>query len=173
MEQKKPINSVVAGLLIGVAIILFSMIIQFMGLQENRLLGFIPYAILVGGLIFLINLYGKAHNYTIGFGGLFGYGFKASALVALLLAFFLLIFFSVFPEFKEKIIEASRTAMEDQNKLTDSEIDKQIAMFSKNFLVFMVAISIFFYLLVGCIGSLIGAAITKKNPYNPLDQLNP
>ena len=62
--------------------------------------------------------------------------------------------------------------MEDRGKMTDEQIDQSVEMFSKNFMLFVVGGATFMYILFGVIGSLIGAAITKKKPINPLDQMS-
>ena len=62
--------------------------------------------------------------------------------------------------------------MEKQGKLSESEIDKAMEMTRKFFNVFMIGGILLTYAIVGAISSLIGAAITKKRPYNPLEQLD-
>ena len=76
----------------------------------------------------------------------------------------------LFPEFKDKIMDAAREGMEKRENMTDDQIDQGLAMFEKNFLLFTVGGAVFMYVLLGCVASLIGAAITKKKPFNPLDQ---
>ncbi len=75
-----------------------------------------------------------------------------------------------FPEFKDKIIEAAREGMEKQGKMSDDQIDQGMQMFEKNFILFSSGGALFMYLILGCIASLIGAGITKKQPRNPFDQ---
>ena len=54
----------------------------------------------------------------------------------------------------------------------DSEkIDQAMGMVKRFFWVGLIAGGIFINLVWGCIASLIGAAIAKKNQVNPLDQL--
>lgn len=172
MEPSKPISHFVAGLIIAAVVIIYSLILNFMGLEQNKSLGWLAYCLLLVGLIFFISQYAKAKNYQVTFGGLFGYGFKTTAFLTLILVAFLLIFFLAFPEFKTKIIDASRSAMESQGKMSDDQIDQAIGMFSKNFLLFTVGGACFMYLVIGAIGSLIGAAVTKKRPPNPIDQMS-
>ena len=168
--ERKPINHFVAGIIIAAIIVIYSMALQFMGLGLKKSLGWLAYLFLIVGLTIFINQYAKAKAYQLTFGNLFSYGFKATAIITLILLVFRLVFFLAFPEFKEKIMESARQGMEDQGKMTDSQIDTAVSMFSKNFLLFTVGIALFMDLIVGCIGSLIGAAVTKKKPFNPLDQ---
>ena len=170
MNQQKPISHIVAGLIIGAFMIVYSLALNFMGLMQQRGLGWVGYGIMIIGIIIFVNLYGKSKNNYVSFGGLFGYGFKTTAIFALLMVLFLIGFFILFPEFKDKIMETAREGMEERENMTDDQIEQGLAMFEKNFLLFTVGGALFMYILLGCIASLIGAAITRKKPFNPLDQ---
>ncbi len=61
--------------------------------------------------------------------------------------------------------------MEERGNATEEEIDKAIALWRRLFWVFTIGGVLLVYAIVGAIGSLLGAAITKKKPINPLDQL--
>lgn len=170
MEEKKPISHIVAGLTIAAILVVYSILLNYMDLSQNQSMGWLSYIILVGGLILFINLYGKAKNNQVTFGNLFSYGFKATAIITLIMIAFIIIFFMAFPEFKDKIVDAAREGMEKQGKMTDDQIDQGLEMFEKNFILFSAGGALFMYLILGAIGSLIGAAITKKQPRNPFDQ---
>ena len=170
MEEKKPVSHIVAGLTIAAILVVYSILLNYMDLSQNQSMGWLSYIILVGGLILFINLYGKAKNNQVTFGNLFSYGFKATAIITLIMIAFIIIFFMAFPEFKDKIVDAAREGMEKQGKMTDDQIDQGLEMFEKNFILFSAGGALFMYLILGAIGSLIGAAITKKQPRNPFDQ---
>ena len=170
MEEKKPISHLVAGLIIAAILVVYSILINYMDLSQNQTMGWISYIILLGGLILFVNLYGKAKNNQVTFGNLFSYGFKATAIITLIMVLFIVIFFMAFPEFKDKIVEAAREGMEKQGKMTDDQIDQGMAMFEQNFILFSAGGALFMYLILGAIGSLIGAAITKKQPRSPFEQ---
>lgn len=170
MEEKKPVSHIVAGLTIAAILVVYSILLNYMDLSQNQSMGWLSYIILVGGLILFINLYGKAKNHQVTFGNLFSYGFKATAIITLIMIAFIIIFFLAFPEFKDKIVDAAREGMEKQGKMTDDQIDQGLEMFEKNFILFSAGGALFMYLILGAIGSLIGAAITKKQPRNPFDQ---
>ena len=170
--ERKPINHFVAGIIIAAIIVIYSMALQFMGLGQNKSLGWLAYLLVIVGLIIFISQYAKAKDYNVTFGNLFSYGFKATAIASLIVVVCLLVFFLAFPEYKDKIMVSIRQGMEDQGKMSDSQIDSAVSMVEKNFLLFTVGGALFMYLIVGCIGSLIGAAVTKKKPFNPLDQLS-
>lgn len=170
MEERKPISHFVAALIIAAILVIYSIILNFLDLSQNQTLGWISYIILIGGLALFVNLYGKAHNHQLTFGNLFTYGFKATAIITLIMIVFIIIFFLAFPEFKEKIIESAREGMEKQGKMSDDQIDQSMQMFERNFMVFSAGAALFMYLILGAIGSLIGAALTKKQPRSPFDQ---
>lgn len=172
MEQKKPISHFVAGLIIGAVIIIYSLLLNFTGKGQDRTMGWIAYLLFAGGLILFINLWGKAKDNNVTFGNLFSYGFKTTAIATLLILFCLLVVILALPDFKQKFLDAMRTGMEAQDKMDDEKIDKAIGFFSRNFVLIILGGALFMYLLFGAIASLIGAAVTKKKPFNPLDQLD-
>jgi uncharacterized protein DUF4199 len=171
MEKNKPISHFVAGIILALILLIYSTALQFLGLGQNQSLGWLSYIILVVGLIIFINQHAKSKDYRVSFGGLFTYGFKVTAITTIIVIICLIIFFAAFPEFKQKILDMMRKGMEDGGKMSDDQIDSFVAGFSKNFLLITAGGALFMYLLCGAIGSLIGAAVTKKVPVNPLDQL--
>ncbi|MCC7400870.1 MAG: DUF4199 domain-containing protein [Chitinophagaceae bacterium] len=173
MEPKKPLSHIVAGLIISGVLIIFSLIIYFLGLQ-NSWINYLQYGIIIAGLAIFINLYGNAKNNNVSFGNLFSYGFKTTAFIALLVIAFFVIFFLAFPDVKEKGFEVARQKMEEQGNLTQDQIDQAMGTFRKAFWVITIGGIIFIYAVVGAAGSLLGAAITKKNPTTPFsfDQQN-
>ncbi len=60
--------------------------------------------------------------------------------------------------------------MEKNEKFSDEQIEQGIEMVRKFFWVAVIGTSMLGLIIVGCIGSLLGAAITKKRPHNPLEQ---
>jgi len=173
MEQKKPISHITAGLLIAAILIVFSIVMSFFnGSAAKPGSGWISYLVIIGGLVLFIYLYGNARNNQVSFGDLFSYGFKATAMMTLIFVIFLIILSFTFPEFKEKAMEAARAEMERQGRMSDSDIDKGMNIMQKYFWVFAIGGSMLAFIIVGAIGSLIGAAVTPKRPYNPIDQLD-
>jgi Protein of unknown function (DUF4199) len=160
--EKKPISHFIAGVIVAGLIIIYTIILYFTGMQTNQAMGWVSYAILIVGIMYFVQAYGKANNYHLTFGNLFAYGFKSAAFSALIVIAFSVIFNLIFPEFKEKIFETARQNMEAQGKYTDDQINTGMEVTRKFFMVFIIAGSLFFFAIFGAIGSLIGAAITKK-----------
>ncbi|HEY1112920.1 MAG TPA: DUF4199 domain-containing protein [Chitinophagaceae bacterium] len=171
MEERKPVTHVTAGLIIAALLVVYSIIVQFMGLAQNQYLGLLQYALIIGGLIYFVTQWGKAHDYTLSFGNLFAYGFKSTAVFTIINIVFLIIFFLVFPEMKEKSFEMAREQMEKNPNVSEDQIEQGIDIARRFFWVGLIGGTMFFMILIGAIGSLIGAAVTKKRPNNPFDQV--
>jgi hypothetical protein len=173
MEQTKPVSHVVAGLIIAAAVIVLSLVMNFSGNTANASGGWLTYCVIIGGLAYFVNRHGKETNYTSTFGNLFSFGFKATAVFTILFIVFLIIFNLLFPEFKEKAMEMARHNLEEQGKLTEDQIDQALQMTKKYFWIFAIGGTMLGFIIIGAIGSLIGAAITKKRPNNPFEQQLP
>ena len=171
MEQKKPMTHFVAASVIAAVLIVYTLILQLTGLWKNPSMAWISYLLMVAGLIIFIIQYGNALNNQVTFGNLFSYGFKTTALLALIMIAFTIILFLIFPDIKQKMVETATQRMEERNT-PDDQIEKGIEMWQKMFWVFTIGGIILVYAIVGAIGSLIGAAVTKKKPVNPLDQMS-
>ena len=172
MQEKKPISHFVAGLIIAGILIVISLITTVISSEGSQKSGWINYLIIIGGLIFFINQFGKARNNQATFGELFSYGFKTTALLTLIFVVFLIILSFVYPELKEKAIEASRAEMEKQKDASDADIERGMAIVSKYFWALAIGGTVLGFAVIGAIGSLIGAAITKKEKPNPLRSID-
>lgn len=170
MEQQKPINHIVAGLIIAGVMVIFLLVSNMFGQAQNQALGWLTYLVMIAALIFFIRKWGQAHDYRLSFGALFSYGFKITSILTLIVIIFLVILFSAFPEMKDTLLEASRTAMEQQGTVSDEMIDQAMEQMDKYFVPITAGSALLTYLVLGLIGSLIGAAVTKKVPQNPFDQ---
>lgn len=173
METKKPISHVVAGLLIAGLVIVLSLATMLFSKEAATKpgSGWISYLIIAGGLVFFITQYGKANNYQTSFGDLFSYGFKATAVYTLLFVGFLILVAALFPDFKTNAMEAARTQMETQKGVNEDQIEKGMQMMEKYFWAFAIGGTTLGFVIIGAIGSLIGAAVTKKRPQNPFEQI--
>ena len=171
MNEQKPISHLVAGLIIGAIMIIFSLVVEFAGLQQIKGVPLIGYGIIMASLILFITMHGKSMNGQVTFGNLFSYGFKTTAVLMLIMILFTIIFFLLFPDIKEKIFELTRQKMEERD-MSDDEIEKALSLWKRMFWVFTIGGIALVYAVVGAIASLIGAAITKKKPINPVDQLS-
>jgi drug/metabolite transporter (DMT)-like permease len=169
MEEQKPISPVMKGVIISLLLIVLSMTAYFTGQETaswNRWLGNI---IIFAGILWACISYGKQLNNNVTFGNVFAHGFKVSAIVTIFLILFSIIFFLLLPEVKEKALEAARAEMEKGGKMSEEQIEQAVAMANKFFFVFTIGGLMFIYMIIGTIASLIGAAVTKKDPRPPFE----
>jgi hypothetical protein len=168
--EKKPVTHIVVGLIISAVLIIFSLIINFTGQIGNQALGYVVYAVMMGLLVYFIIQYGKANDNNLSFGKLFTYGFKASAIIALITVAFNILLFMVFPDLKDKMMDISREQMAKRPGMTEEMVEQGMDMFKRNFTLFMIVGGIFMPVIFGAIASLIGAGVAKKNPPTPFQQ---
>jgi ABC-type Co2+ transport system permease subunit len=169
MDNQTKASHITAGLIIAGILIVYSMVLTFSGQSTNQSLGMLSLLILVAGLIFFIMQYGKSVDHTATFGQLFNWGFKATAVATIIVLASQVIFFLIFPEYRDKMEEISREQMYKQG-LSDAQVEQAIGMTKRFFWPFLIGGTIVSNLLVGLIASLIGAAITKKTPQSPFQQ---
>ncbi|MBX2921519.1 MAG: DUF4199 domain-containing protein [Chitinophagaceae bacterium] len=169
--EKKPLSHITIGGIIGGIIIVYSMILNFMELTANKPLGYLMYAIILAGIIIAVNMYGKSVDHTASFGKLFVFGFKTTAVVTILVIAFQVVFFLIFPEYKEKFFEIAHEQMLKEGKANEEQIEMGIQMVRKLFWVFIIGGTLFGFVMFGAISSIIGAAVTKKiPPQSPFQQ---
>lgn len=168
MEEKKQLNPLLAGVFISLIIIAFSIALSLTGNSDPKG-GWISYLIIIVGLVIAINRYGKANNNQVTFGELFQYGFKATTMIVLIFVAFLFILSFITPELKQKVLEATQLELEKQKNVTDEQVKTVTDGVNKYFWVILIGTTMFFFVLIGCIGSLIGAALAKKEPKNPFE----
>jgi hypothetical protein len=71
---------------------------------------------------------------------------------------------------KEKSLEMARQKLEDDPRVSEEQMEQALEISRKFFWVAVVGGSMLSMVIMGAIGSLIGAAVTKKNPNSPFDQ---
>ncbi len=166
MEPIQPVTTpLTKGIAISLILIVLGLVTYFLdlGTSGTQTLQWVGYLVFIVAIIWSVNIYGKQIDYNAGFGNYFSHGFKISALVTLIMIVFTVIFIYLFPDIKEKGIEAARKGMAEKN-MTQEQIDQAIGFTQKFFMVFVIGGALVFYLFFGAIASLIGAGITKKNP---------
>lgn len=162
-------SHIVKGVILSVVSIAFSIIVYVFNLYEMSSLSYVNYAIFLGGLIYGAILFSNENKNQVTFGNVFAHGFKTTAVVIVFTSVYTILAFKVlFPDMAEKMIELSRKQMMKDPKLTDEMIEQAMAMTKKYFLPFVIGFSIIGTGFLGLIGSLIGAAVAKKNT-NPFE----
>ena len=171
--ENKVMSAPTKGLIIGAVLALISIAMQITVTDYSKMqpLGYATYAITIGALIWACIKYSQDMQGRVTFGNVFAHGFQVTAVVTLiLLAVSLLSLFVLFPEMKEKALDAARAEMEKDGNLSETQIDQAIQMTAKFFTPFMIAGAIIGNLILGAIGSLIGAGVAKKGaPAEPFN----
>ena len=171
MEQ--PITTTTTkGIVISLILIVLALASYFLDLKPNGPLQWIGYLVFIGGIIWSVMSYGKQINHNATFGNYFAHGFKVSAMITAIMIIYMIIFIMVFPDFKEKAMEEAKKSMQSKNNLTSEQINAGLEMTRKFFNVFLIGGTLVFYLLFGALASLVGAAITKKQPNNLARDIN-
>lgn len=160
-------SHIIKGSILAAIGILFSIVIYVFNLFELTWLSWINYLIFIGGLVYGAILYSNQSNNNVTFGNLFAHGFKTTAVVIVITVVYTVISMKfLFPDMVDKIMEISRKKMEENPQMTDEMIEQALTMTKKFFFPFAIGGAIIGTGILGALGSLLGAAIAKKNP-NP------
>jgi uncharacterized membrane protein YciS (DUF1049 family) len=164
MESKKK-TFINVALIISLILILVDLVGKFANLSFTTWFKWLPAIILIVALIIACMSFGKENNGNVTFGNVFGYGFKVSAVVTgIMLIYTIIALFFIFPETKDMALEEARKQMEAKGTLSQSNIDAALSMTRRLFTPFAIIGVVIGTLLIGVIGSLLGAAFTKKSP---------
>lgn len=170
MEETKIMSPQLKGLLIGLVIIVLGIAGYFSELAFSGWYNWAVNGVLLIAIIFACIHFANQKEGFVTFGNVFSHGFKVTVVATLILLVYTLLAFTVlFPEMKEKIFEMQQAEMEKQD-MDAEKLEQAMGFMKKFFMIFLVLGVIFGNLIFGCIASLIGAAVAKKKPLNPLDQ---
>jgi len=170
MEKKPSIVMVCLGygVIISLAIIVLSLILFLLNLDQNKPLQFLSYAILIGGIILSqINFRNKYSGGFIEYGKAFLVGMLASLFLAVILGVYTWVFFKyIDPGAMDEVMLQTEQQMLDRG-MTDMEIEQGMAMATKFQSVGMFTFfAVFGNFVVGIIISLITAIFVKKENLN-------
>ena len=163
MEQ--PVTTTTTkGIVIGLILTVIGIAIYFANVDLNGPVKWVSNAVFVLGIIWSVYNYGKQVNYNSTFGNYFAHGFKVSAVVTVIMILYIVILITIFPDFKEKALEQAKEGMQKGGKMTSEQIQQGLTLTKKFFMVFAIGGTLIGYLIFGALASLVGAAITKKQP---------
>jgi len=170
--EKRVMTHVQKGLLVSLILIVIGIAGYFTKLFEQSWFSWASNGILCIAVIWGCITYANQMNGQVTFGNVFAHGFKMSVVVALILIVWVLLAMTVlFPEMKDKTLEMARQRMEERGNLSDSQIEQGVEFTKKFFIPFAIGGTLLGTLIFGTVASLIGAAVAKKKPVNPLDQM--
>jgi hypothetical protein len=151
------------GAITGVAVIVYSTVINIIGMAQNRLLTSLAFLILVVGIILALKDYRQQNTGFISYGEGLGTGMLIAAIVGLLASFFTLFYIEFIDNsLLQESLDLMRAELENKGK-SETEIE-QAMVFAQKFMSpgFMFLMGIFSYLITGFIISLIVAAVMRK-----------
>jgi len=170
--EKKATSPLMAGLLISLILIVIDLVGGFTHLKYETWWGWIGGVVMLIAIIMFCISWANQKNNLVTFGNVFGYGFKASAVIAvIILIYSFLSMYVIFPETRDIIMDTTRKKMEAAGNLSEDQMDQALAM-TKKFLVLGPIFGGIFTLIIGIIGGLLGGAFAKKKPITPFDQPN-
>ena len=165
--EKKNLSNLNAALLLLLLLVIYTLIINFGGLQANTSLSWISYFIIVGGIFIFVIKYGKDSQHRLTFGSLFAYGFKTTAFLIIFYLAFTVLFYLLFPEYKNHLLEVMKqNTLKNATPENRADLEKGVEIFSKFFWPSIMGGILITFAILGAIGSLIGAASSKKEPNN-------
>jgi hypothetical protein len=167
--ENKVTSHIVKGIILSAISIVFAIVVYTFNLYEMSVLSYINYALFIGGLIYGGILFSNENSNNVTFGNVFAHGFKTTAVVIVITAIYTYLSVEfLFPDMVDKAILISKKEMLKNPKMTAEMIDQSTAMVKKYFIPFALGGTIIGTGFLGLIGSLIGAAVAKKNT-NPFE----
>jgi hypothetical protein len=161
-DMQKPVSHALAGLIVAAVVVVYTLILTFSGASGNKSLGFLSLVLMVGGIGYFVWRHGGANDHALTFGGLFSYGFKATAVMTLVLIGYNVLFYSIFSEYKDVLFDISREEMMKQPGMTEEMVGMGISKMREFFWPIIIGGALFNAMMAGAVGSLIGAGITAK-----------
>ena len=170
MEENKIMSPQIKGLLIALIVIILGIGGYYSELGFSNWFNWAVNGVMVVAIIIACIHFANQKEGYVTFGNVFMHGFKISAVIAaIVLVYSVLAFTVLFPDMKERMFEMQQAQME-KSGLDGDKLEQAMTMMKKYFMIGVVLGVIFGTLILGCIASLIGAAVAKKKPINPLTQ---
>ena len=130
--EKKSSDYLGKGLMLSLILIVIDLIGGFAHLRFESWFKWISTLVAAIAIIVFCIQFGKRQVDGVTFGKVFGYGFKISLIVsAVMVVYTLLSMYVIFPELIDQILTKTRTDLQAAGKLTDDQIDTQVAMTKK------------------------------------------
>lgn len=167
--NKKVQTHIPYGFVIALAMIVVGVILEVTRLSDKPGMQWIGMIVFLVGIILNAQAFSKANNADVTFGQAFGSGFKATAIVAIVMVAWSFIALMIFPGIYTRALEKAQNDMAAKGNMSEEQMDMALNFTRKYFKLLMVAGALFGTLVMGAIFSLIGAAIAKKAPRQKFD----
>jgi amino acid transporter len=168
--EKKITSTATKGLIISFIVIIIDLIGHLTNVILQDWFKWIGIIVFFAGIIWSVSSYGKEMNNNVTFGNLFTHGFKVSAtVVCITFVFTIISVYLLFPDFINQIVDKAMDEARKQGKVTEEQLQQGMGMVKKITTIILFAAVVLVTLIAGTIASLIGAAVTKKNPLSPFE----
>ena len=158
----KNLSATYKGLIAGTLMILISIGIYFYrGSFENKL-QYITYFVYIAGIIWTLIGYKQSDAEPKTFKNYFSQGFRCFIVVALMMVVFTWAFLMLNPGLKADMAVQYRADLVKKGNYTAPEIDTMVAKAKEYFTTMLISMTIFGYLLIGSLVTLIGAAFLSQ-----------
>lgn len=164
--EKKTTSHIYKGCAIAIAYILLNTIVTFAKIKNAQWTDFAAWSIIIISSILSIHLFAKQNDNEKIFGNLFSHGFKTTAVATcLIFIYVLLMIYIINPNMITERVADIVAEARKSNPIADDKALKEFAINAEKITkLMMIAGTIMGTLLLGIIGSLIGAvAISKGN----------
>ena len=170
MEENKIVKPQIKGIIISLIVIILGIVGYYTGLGFSGWYNWVVNGVMLIALIIACVHFANQMDGQVTFGKVFLHGFVTSIVITVILLVYTIVAFKVlFPDMQEKIFEMQTEQLEKRG-LDSEKMEQAMSMMKRFFWPFLIMGVIFGNLIFGCIASLIGAAIAKKNKVNPLQQ---
>ena len=134
MEKNKNIwkNAMNGGLILGIALIIYSLLMYFLGLNLEKWVGYVSYLIIIAGLVYTTKQYrDDVLEGAITYGKALGYGTLVALFAGIISGVYSFIFYSyIDPEVINKILEMTEEQLVNKG-MADEQIEQAINMQKK------------------------------------------
>jgi len=163
--KKKSSDFIGKAVLLALILIVVDLIGGFAHLRFESWFKWISTIITFAAIIIFCIQYGKQETDGVTFGKVFGYGFKISLVLSVIMGLYSLLSTTlIFPELIDQILVKTRTDLQAKGGMTDDQIDQAVNM-TKKFIqpIPLALIAMVATLFFSTIAALLGAAFTKKS----------
>jgi hypothetical protein len=166
--ETKITTHIIKGLIIALILIVLNIVGHLLDIFLEPWFGWTAALIFLIGVIWSTNIYGTQMNNNVTFGNLFAHGFKVTAVIlSITFVFTVLSVYVLFPDTIDKIIHFQTEKAIESGKMTSEQMEQALPMMKKFAPIGLLGGSIVIDAILGAIGALIGAAVTKKKPQDP------
>jgi len=177
MEQKTSFwkAAMTYGLYMGIALIIYSVILYVAGQTFNQTLGYVSFVIMIVGIVWAQMNYKKLQGGMLTYGQGVGIATSLMLIAGIIGAIYTILLYKVIdPELYDQYLlfyEEKASASMIEQGLSDAQIDQALTI-SKRFQtpVIMAITAIITYVIAGVIIGLIASIFTKKKPSEEIEE---